>query len=77
MGGVDRRIVILSKENGGVASARNVGIEYALKNNPDGYLTFLDDDDFMIEDGIETLYRMVQQDGVEIAWGQCRLVSGL
>ncbi len=68
-GGVDRRIVILSQENKGAAAARNNGIEYALKHNPDGYLAFLDDDDFMAEDGIETLYKLLKDNNVAISWG--------
>ena len=39
----DNRIVVLHKENGGVSSARNVGLEI-LKGE---YLTFVDPDDFI------------------------------
>lgn len=64
----DSRIVLIEKENGGVASARNTGIEYAIDHNPEGYLTFIDDDDFMAVDGIESLVELVNKENTEIAW---------
>ncbi len=39
----DNRIVVIHKENGGVSSARNVGIEYATGN----YLCYADGDDYV------------------------------
>lgn len=43
----DKRITTLHKKNGGVASARNVGLEYVLSIDGSGndYITFLDADD--------------------------------
>lgn len=43
----DNRVVVIHKENGGVASARNAGIEIA----KGGYLTFVDGDDFLDNPG--------------------------
>ena len=48
----DSRIKLINKINGGVASARNVGLE-----NANGqYIGFVDPDDFVDEDYIEFLY---------------------
>lgn len=64
----DDRIVVIERENGGVAAARNTGIEYALESNADGYITFIDDDDFMGEDGIKILVELIKKEKVDIAW---------
>lgn len=45
----DKRITYIHKENGGQASARNLGI----KNAKGDYITFLDSDDFYCEDKLE------------------------
>ncbi len=42
----DGRIIVFHKENGGVSSARNVGIEKARGD----YLVFIDSDDYIAED---------------------------
>lgn len=43
----DKRVTVLHQENGGVASARNAGLESVLsiRENGDNYITFLDADD--------------------------------
>ena len=47
------RIEVIHKENGGVSSARNVGIEYILKIASDeDFIVFLDADDFWVTDCI-------------------------
>ena len=47
----DNRIKVISKENGGVSSARNLGMELAKGE----YLFFLDGDDWIREDCFEKL----------------------
>lgn len=47
----DSRICLIQQENGGVASARNKGLEFASGT----YLTFVDGDDYVSDDYIETL----------------------
>ena len=46
----DKRIKLINQENGGVSSARNKGVEFAIKNNYK-YFTFVDDDD-----GVSSFY---------------------
>ncbi len=49
----DNRIVVIHKSNGGVASARNAGIENATGT----YIGFVDSDDYVDEDMYSYLYR--------------------
>ena len=58
---LDPRVHFLTKENGGVASARNYGIDHSRGE----YISFIDSDDFIEEYFIEGLYNAVQ--GCEIA----------
>lgn len=48
----DQRIKVLHKENGGVSSARNAGLEIASGK----YISFVDSDDFIRNNMIEQLY---------------------
>lgn len=48
----DGRIVIVEKENGGLSSARNAGIEVAKGE----YVHFLDSDDYILKQTMEVLY---------------------
>jgi glycosyltransferase involved in cell wall biosynthesis len=50
---LDSRIVVKDKENGGVSSARNMGIEFATGE----YITFLDPDDYIDK---EMYYNMLK-----------------
>lgn len=53
----DERIRYHRKENGGVSSARNAGVALAKGR----YLTFVDSDDFVAEDLLETLYALAER----------------
>lgn len=53
----DERIKVIHKENGGLSSARNCGIE----NASGEYYAFLDSDDFVNEKFIEILYDLCQK----------------
>ena len=48
----DNRITVIHKKNGGLSSARNVGIE----NSNGKYITFIDSDDMIKENFISVLY---------------------
>lgn len=49
---IDIRIVVLNKLNGGLSSARNMGIEYSTGK----YITFIDSDDTVSNNILENLY---------------------
>lgn len=53
----DARIKVFRKENGGVSSARNYGIEKAQGT----YVAFCDSDDWVDPDWLETLYRQIRE----------------
>lgn len=62
----DNRIKVIHKKNGGLSDARNVAIDVAKGE----YITFVDSDDFVTSDYVETLYHLVEkyQCKVGIAW---------
>ena len=59
----DSRIRVIHKENGGLSSARNAGIDAANGT----YLAFLDSDDLWTPLFLERLYRAIQETGAELA----------
>lgn len=61
----DGRVLSLHKENGGVSSARNFGLEYVKGE----YVTFCDSDDWYAPDWIEALVHGIQQYQADIAVG--------
>ena len=58
----DERIHVIHKYNGGLSSARNIGIEYASAD----YLIFVDSDDWLDLNMIELLYRVHERTNAEI-----------
>lgn len=59
----DRRVRAFHKHNGGLADARNFGIEKASGE----YLTFVDGDDVLHQRALEWLVEQAARDGVQIA----------
>ena len=57
----DERIKVIHKKNGGLASARNAGMEVMTGT----YLFFLDSDDWLEPDGLERLYRIAEEQKVD------------
>ena len=55
-------IKVIHKENGGVSSARNIGIDTASGD----YYAFVDSDDWIADDFIETLYSLIKRNNCEI-----------
>lgn len=60
----DERIRFLSKENGGVSSARNVGLDEAHGE----WVTFLDADDTLKPDALETMTALTGEDDVDVVF---------
>ncbi|MCR5747049.1 MAG: glycosyltransferase [Lachnospiraceae bacterium] len=63
---VDKRILALRKENGGVSSARNYALSYAEGE----YITFLDADDYLEEDAISILVNSMEKTNAD--WVSCQ-----
>ena len=58
----DRRIRVIHKENGGLSSARNAGIDIARGE----YLAFVDSDDWIEPDALESLLRTAREQQTEL-----------
>ena len=64
----DRRIKVIHKQNGGLSDARNAGIDIATGD----YITFIDSDDYVMLDMIESLMSIIAKENVDIA--QCNFI---
>lgn len=69
--GMDSRIKVIHKENGGLADARNAGIDKATGT----MFSFVDSDDYIAEDMLERLYDAKRSSGAQIAACQYQMVS--
>lgn len=67
----DSRIAIIDKQNGGQASARNVGIKKASGE----YIGFVDSDDWIDEHYFEKLYRVSKESKADMAMGDTKLFT--
>jgi len=61
----DSRVRVIHKENGGLSSARNVGIDMAAGE----YITFVDSDDWIESDAYEHLLGLMEQYQVKLVCG--------
>lgn len=59
----DPRIMVIHQDNKGLSGARNVGLNAAKGQ----YICFVDSDDYIKQDFVETLYRMIQENKADIA----------
>lgn len=57
----DKRVKVIHKNNGGLSSARNAGLDIARGD----YVFFLDSDDWLDNNGIEILYNKAKETGVD------------
>lgn len=59
----DNRVKVIHKINGGLSSARNIGLDIAKGD----YIYFLDSDDFLCEDTIQSLYEFLKNNDADIS----------
>lgn len=62
---IDHRIIYIEQENAGLSAARNTGLE----NMSSDYVTFVDSDDWIEQDYVETLYKKITEYQADIAVG--------
>ena len=67
----DSRVRVFHKENGGVSSARNLGLQEAVGT----YIAFADSDDWLEPEELEVLYGLVMEHGADSAGCAHRNVS--
>lgn len=67
----DQRIKVIHKPNGGLSDARNAGINIAKGK----YITFIDSDDYILEDCIQTLYNNIKKSNKDISIGQIQILK--
>lgn len=67
---MDRRIRVIHQENAGASAARNAGLKICTGK----YVTFVDSDDYIAEDNLETVYAQAEQNELELLmWGTYKL----
>ena len=66
----DARIRVIHKKNGGLSDARNVGLDAA----SGAYISFVDSDDYIAENFIETLYDLLHEYHTDISAVRWKLV---
>ncbi len=62
----DDRITVIHKENGGLSSARNAGLEHAFKGSSE-YVTFIDSDDRVHPRFLELMLRAISEKNADIS----------
>ena len=62
----DNRIQVIHKENGGLSSARNAGIDWVFSNSNSDFFTFIDSDDTIKSNYLYTLYNYAQENDADI-----------
>lgn len=66
----DKRIKVIHKENGGVSSARNLGLEKATGD----YIAFVDSDDILDKEMIQKLYSSVVENNSDLSMCKYSLI---
>lgn len=70
----DSRLKVFTQDNHGVSYTRNRGIEIALSNETDGWITFVDSDDYIDPNTIYDCLNCSDLDEVDfIHYGTCRI----
>lgn len=55
----DASVVVIHKENGGLSSARNAGLDWSFENSDSEWITFIDSDDWVHKQYLEILYTSI------------------
>lgn len=60
-----KNMIVISKENGGLSSARNAALN-VITDWEHSYITYLDSDDYISEDYVESLSKQIEKSGADI-----------
>ena len=63
----DNRVQVVHQENAGIGHTRNVGLSLCRGD----YITFVDSDDYLFPDALQTLYDRIQADASEMVIANC------
>ena len=63
----DNRVSYHYQDNGGAASARNHGIDMFMEDDSSNYLVFVDSDDIVEKDYVETLYKALIENNADVS----------
>ena len=72
----DSRVRVIHKENGGLSDARNKGIEWAFANSDSEWLVFVDSDDWIHKNCLETYYNLTKTTDLQIFMSEIFMTSG-
>ena len=67
----DTRIQVIHKENGGLSSARNAGLDIMQGE----YVSFVDSDDWLEPDALEYLYYLLKKYNADFSFAEMRRIS--
>ena len=69
------KMVLISKENGGLSSARNAGLDY-IKDWNNSYITFVDSDDWVDKDYLFIIYEQIIKTSSDIVCVAHKIIDG-
>lgn len=64
----DARVRVIHKENGGLSSARNAGIDWVFENSDCEWISFVDSDDYVHPKMLEALFNAAVSLGVRVSF---------
>ena len=71
----DDRVYVIHQTNGGLSHARNTGIEFSLTSIDNEWITFIDSDDWVSKDNLNSLLNALLSDRAQISLGYTQDVT--
>ena len=62
----DERVHVIHKENGGLSSARNAGIDLAMEHSSSEWLAFVDSDDYLHKNYLSAMYQAAKEHDADL-----------
>lgn len=72
----DNRVVVLHQKNQGLSVARNVGLDWVFDNSDSQWITFVDSDDWLQINYLESLLKAVVENDVNVSACHYRKTNG-